>query len=79
MGLLTKDPTRRLGSGPTDADEIKRKGFFKGLDFNKLMRGEIPPPWTPNINGSLDTSQFDNEFTRMPVFSPQSMQRVHGF
>lgn len=79
VGLLTKDPTRRLGSGPSDAEEIQQKDFFAGLDFNKLMKGEIPPPWKPDISGSLDTSQFDKEFTRMPVFSPQSMQRVHGF
>ena len=79
IGLLTKDPVRRLGSGPTDAEEIKAKAFFAELDFDKLTRGEIPPPWKPNISGSLDTSQFDKEFTKMAVFSPQSMQRAHGF
>lgn len=79
MGLLTKDPVRRLGSGPTDAEEIKEKQFFNDIDFDKLMRGEIPTPWTPPIQGNLDTSQFDREFTTMPVFSPQSMQRMQGF
>lgn len=79
MGLLTKDPVRRLGSGPTDADEIKEKQFFSDIDFDRLMKGEIAPPWVPPIDGNLDTSQFDKEFTTMPVFSPQSMQRTHGF
>ena len=83
-GLLTKDPTRRLGSGPEDAEAIKRVEFFASIDWDKLFRGEIQPDWVPNIMGSLDTSQFDKEFTNMPIFSPQSMQRgvgggVHGY
>jgi RAC serine/threonine-protein kinase len=78
-GLLTKDPTKRLGSGPNDADDIKPHPFFGNLDWDKLQRGEITPPWKPQINGTQDTSQFDKEFTSMPIFSPQSMQRAHGF
>lgn len=73
-GLLTRDPRRRLGSGPTDADEIKSHPFFSEIDWKKLRAGETPPPWDPNISGSLDTSQFDKEFTSMPIFSPQSLQ-----
>jgi serine/threonine protein kinase len=77
-GLLTKDPTQRLGSGPTDAGEIKIHDFFDEIDWDMLANNEIAPPWRPTITGSLDTSQFDQEFTNMPVFSPASMQR-HGF
>lgn len=77
-GLLTKDPTLRLGSGPKDAEEIKCHEFFSVIDWDKLAQGEITPPWRPNITGTLDTSQFDKEFTNMPVFSPQSMQRMHS-
>jgi serine/threonine protein kinase len=78
-GLLTKDPSVRLGSGPKDADDIKPNDFFAPINWELLMKGEITPPWRPNIQGSLDTSQFDKEFTNMPVFSPNSMQKVHGF
>jgi serine/threonine protein kinase len=78
-GLLTKDPTRRLGSGPKDADEIKPHPFFSTVKWDKLQRGEISPPWAPKISGSQDTSQFDMEFTTMPIFSPQSMQPANGF
>lgn len=79
QGLLRKDPNRRLGSGPGDAEEIKRHEFFHPISWEKLFRGDIPPPWVPKIKGSLDTSQFDKEFTNMPVFSPQSIQKMHGF
>jgi serine/threonine protein kinase len=79
QGLLTKDPNRRLGSGLSDSKEIQSQDFFSDLDWDKLMRGEIPPPWKPAIVSSLDTSQFDKEFTKMPIFSPQSLARSQNF
>lgn len=30
----------------------------------------MAPPWEPTLVGSLDSSQFDREFTSMPIFSP---------
>ena len=77
QGLLTKDPTKRLGSGPADADDIKVHEFFNEINWAKLSNGEVIPPWRPSISGNLDTSQFDKEFTNMPVFSPQSMKGMH--
>ena len=76
-GLLTKDPTRRLGSGPNDDQDIRRHEFFASINWEKLFHGEVAPPWRPKISGILDTSQFDKEFTNMPIFSPA--QRGHGF
>lgn len=58
-----RDPKQRLGSGESDAGEIKSHVFFQGLDWDLLYRGDIPPPWAPKFAGSLDTSQFDQEFT----------------
>ena len=52
---------------------------FSHVDWEKLAKGETPPPWDPQINNSLDTSQFDEEFTNMPLFSPSSYQPQHGF
>jgi len=69
-GLLTKDPRRRLGSGPNDAEDIKLHHFFADTDWKRLGLGQISPPWQPPIQGSLDTSQFDEEFTSMPMMSP---------
>jgi hypothetical protein len=54
----------RLGSGPTDAEEIKAHPFFKGIDWEAVMRKEVPPEFKPpNRLGSMDTSNFDVEFT----------------
>ncbi|KAG6910684.1 hypothetical protein DXG01_008728 [Tephrocybe rancida] len=72
--LLTRDPTRRLGSTKEDAEEIKRQPFFKDVNFDDVLHKRIPPPYFPTINGSADTSNFDEEFTReKPTLTP-----VHG-
>jgi serine/threonine protein kinase len=38
--LLEKDPVMRLGSGPTDFEEIKRHDFFQELNWNQVMNKE---------------------------------------
>ena len=47
--LLTRDPTRRLGSGKGDAEEIKRHPFFKDVNFDDVLHKRIPPPYFPTI------------------------------
>jgi hypothetical protein len=49
LQLLTREATKRLGTGPGDADEIKRHNFFQGIDFEGMMDGRVPAPWQPNI------------------------------
>lgn len=72
--LLTRDPTRRLGAGKEDAEEVKRHPFFKDVNFDDILHKRIPPPYFPTINGVADTSNFDEEFTReQPTLTP-----VHG-
>lgn len=73
-GLLNRDPAKRLGCGPGDADEIKGHPWFAGVDWVALYDCKIPPPWVPAVASSLDTSLFDNEFTSMPLVSPSSLR-----
>lgn len=77
-GLLTKDPRKRLGSGERDAGPIKDHPFFSHMNWDNLTKGDALPPWDPQINNSLDTSQFDKEFTDMPIQSPSSYQARFG-
>ncbi|KAI0657364.1 hypothetical protein C8Q70DRAFT_935034 [Cubamyces menziesii] len=73
--LLTRDPSRRLGSGKSDAEEIKRHPFFKDVNFDDVLHKRIPPPYFPTINGSADTSNFDEEFTKeQPTLTPVHTQ-----
>nr|AZJ37421.1 AKT-1b [Haemonchus contortus]AZJ37422.1 AKT-1b [Haemonchus contortus] len=66
-GLLFKDPTQRLGGGPDDALEVCQQPFFKSIDWEKLYRKEIEPPYKPSVQSETDTSYFDKEFTSAPV------------
>jgi len=69
--LLTREPTKRLGAGPTDAEEVKRHPFFRSVDWQAIFEKKVPPPFIPSINSRTDTSNFDEEFTREPpVLTP---------
>nr|ODO02707.1 AGC/PKC protein kinase [Cryptococcus depauperatus CBS 7855] len=73
--LLTRDPTRRLGSGETDAEDIKQHLFFRDVNFDDVYHKRIPPPYFPTIGNATDTSNFDQEFTReQPTLTPVHTQ-----
>ncbi|CDO75330.1 hypothetical protein BN946_scf184848.g7 [Trametes cinnabarina] len=73
--LLTRDPSRRLGAGKSDAEEVKRHPFFKDVNFDDVLHKRIPPPYFPTINGSADISNFDEEFTKeQPTLTPVHTQ-----
>lgn len=73
-GLLQRDPTKRFGSGAGDAAEIKAHSFFREVDWVALHACRVTPPFAPQVQGSMDTNQFDSEFTNMPIVSPSSLK-----
>uniref|UniRef100_A0A4W3H1P4 Ribosomal protein S6 kinase n=1 Tax=Callorhinchus milii TaxID=7868 RepID=A0A4W3H1P4_CALMI len=69
--LFKRNPSNRLGAGPDGVEEIKRHHFFGTIDWNKLYRKEIKPPFKPAVGRPEDTFHFDPEFTsRTPTDSP---------
>ncbi|XP_020838863.1 ribosomal protein S6 kinase alpha-1 isoform X2 [Phascolarctos cinereus] len=69
--LFKRNPANRLGSGTDGAEEIKRHVFYSTIDWNKLFRREIKPPFKPAVAQPDDTFYFDTEFTsRTPKDSP---------
>ncbi|KAJ1876760.1 Serine/threonine kinase, partial [Coemansia sp. RSA 486] len=63
QALLEKDPSKRLGSGPNDAEDIMKHSFFAGVNWDDVLNKKIPPPYVPDIRGRFDVSNFDPEFT----------------
>ncbi|KAG5722249.1 Serine/threonine-protein kinase gad8 [Termitomyces sp. T112] len=62
MGLLQRDPTKRLGAN--GGEEIKRHPFFaKYVDWNRLLAKKIQPPFKPSVESVLDVANFDPDFT----------------
>uniref|UniRef100_A0A4W4H356 non-specific serine/threonine protein kinase n=1 Tax=Electrophorus electricus TaxID=8005 RepID=A0A4W4H356_ELEEL len=69
--LFKRNPGNRLGAGPDGVEEIKRHPFFSTIDWNKLFRREINPPFKPVSGRADDTLYFDTEFTaKTPRDSP---------
>uniref|UniRef100_A0AAX7V1F7 Protein kinase C n=1 Tax=Astatotilapia calliptera TaxID=8154 RepID=A0AAX7V1F7_ASTCA len=71
--LLTKNPARRLGCVPTEGGEeaVTSHAFFTGIDWEKLNRREIEPPFKPRIKTPEDVNNFDPDFTQEePTLTP---------
>lgn len=69
--LLMREPELRLGSGPTDAQEIMSHAFFRNINWDDFRDKKVPPPFQPQIKNPTDTSNFDSEFTSVtPVLTP---------
>jgi serine/threonine protein kinase len=62
-GLLDRNPKTRLGGGDTDAVDVKKHPFFADINWDKLIRKEIKPPFKPQTtDGKTDTTYVDDEF-----------------
>lgn len=79
--LLQKDPTKRL----SDAIAIKKHPFFKDIDWQKLLHKNYLPPFKPNVESVLDTSNFELDFTNekpqdsvVDDFLSESVQKQFG-
>lgn len=65
---MERDPADRLGSN--GAQEVKDAAFFIVIDFDKLLRKELPVPYKPNILAEDDiqvktTSHYLFCFTKL--------------
>ncbi|QDZ22986.1 serine/threonine-protein kinase [Chloropicon primus] len=64
--LLQRDPSKRLGYGPSGFEQIKKHPFFKTIHWKKLENLEIPSPFKPVVSGVDCVNNFDKEYTELP-------------
>ncbi|KAI9906447.1 hypothetical protein PsorP6_004717 [Peronosclerospora sorghi] len=80
--FLQKDPTKRLG---TNISDILEHPYFRGIDWDLLLKKQITPPWKPKLTSLLDVEYVDTEFTDLDVNSEvqsptdKSAARSKGF
>ncbi|CAF2984486.1 unnamed protein product [Rotaria sp. Silwood2] len=68
--LFKRNPANRLGAGPDGFRNIQKHPFFVSIDWDKLYRKEIEPPFIPPIHNDHGY-YFDKEFTcKTPTDSP---------
>lgn len=65
--LLEKDPSKRLGVN--GVSEIMNHYFFETIDWLKLERKQIKPPYVPKIKRPDDTKYFSDNIIDQSVES----------
>jgi hypothetical protein len=67
-GLLERRILSRIGSGPEDAEELKRSRFLSVLEFSRVLEKAYPTEFRPPAATSqTDVRNFDKEFTNEPA------------
>lgn len=87
QALLTRDPERRLGSGPKDAEDVMAHPYFDNINFDDIYHCRVAPPYVPSISSATDVSNFDKDFTSESpaltpvnsVLTPAMQEKFRGF
>lgn len=60
LQLLNKKPAERLGCVASEGgeDAVSSHAFFDGIDWEKLNRREIEPPFKPRIVSHMNNFLF---------------------
>jgi len=71
--FCTFDVSKRIGK---NFEDIKNHAFFKDIDWVKLEKKEITPPYKPKIRFAGDVGNFDTMFTDMSIHSTKRNKEV---
>lgn len=66
--MLDRKPETRLGN---NIDDIMNHPWFADIDWEKLVRKEVVPPFKPTVHGADDVRNVDREFlAEVPAVTP---------
>ncbi|KFO28016.1 protein kinase C iota type-like [Fukomys damarensis] len=66
--FLNRDPKERLGCCPQRGfADVQEHGFFQNVDWHRMERKQVAPPFKPNLSGGFGLDNFDPQFTNEPV------------
>ena len=77
-GLLNRNPDARMGCARSTMFEVggvaglKQAAFFAKIDWNKLEKQELEPPYKLAVESETDLRNFHDDFTNMPL--PRSVK-----
>ncbi|KAK5900278.1 hypothetical protein CgunFtcFv8_025248 [Champsocephalus gunnari] len=57
--LCRDNPSERLGNQKNGVKDIQKHKWFEGFNWEGLRQGTIASPFTPAVEGPLDTRNFD--------------------
>ncbi|KAL7994375.1 putative rho-associated protein kinase [Plasmopara halstedii] len=74
VALLVKRQEDRLGYSSGVA-EVKRHKFFKGIDWDQVLKRQLTPPLLPGPSGENLVGNFDPHFTDQPhtLYAPDEI------
>jgi len=74
--LLVREPNERLGCMKLGTEEVKRHPFFSKLNWHRLEKRLIQPPYVPELADPFDTSCFETDGLATPRNEHKSLSHA---
>ena len=74
--LCSKEPSQRLGCMKHGVEDVRSHGFMGKINWRRLQRKLLQPPYIPQLSGPLDTSSFATEVTADTEYTGPHIDQV---
>jgi len=76
LNLLNRNPKKRLGAGPEDADELKKHKFFEGVNWQEVQQQRQQMPYLQVTRDVKFNASAEADFNREEKESLDKMQKI---
>jgi len=77
LSLLDRNPRKRLGAGPADAQELKDHQIFEGIDWNAVANRTIQMPHITSKSTIPFNSDAKKKFEQDEKTSEKAMNKLY--